>query len=83
MKIFLQLFDVELTDSMWNEIVTVSAMDGDVNSLGTDYWGYGDEQKGIQLIYADLGETVQIDIHPYDDYKGEKPYGIENKTGKE
>lgn len=78
LKTFLQLFDSELTDNMWNNIATVSAMKGDAAGMGTDYWGYGDEQKGIQLIYTNLNENVQIDIHPYSEYMGKQPSGIKS-----
>ncbi len=78
LKTFLQLFHIELTDDMWNGIAAVSNMPGDTTGARTDYWGYGDERKGIQLIYANLGDAVQIDIHPYDNYMGKKPGSIEN-----
>lgn len=76
LKTFLQLFNVELTDDMWNDIVVVSNMAGDTAGMGTDYWGYGDEGKGIQLIYANLADTVQIDINPYSKYMGKMDSNI-------
>ena len=78
LKTFLQLFDVELADDIWSDIQAVSAMGEDTTGMGTDYWGYGNEQKGIQLIYVNLSENVQVDIHPYGEYMGERPDTIDS-----
>jgi len=62
----LSAFEVELTDDIWNAVLEVAQKAGSAGALGTDYDGYADEQAGIRLIYADLGESVQIEIRPYE-----------------
>lgn len=65
LSLLLQAFEVDLTDDMWKEIMAIAQKPGSSGILGTDYDGYSNEQAGIRLIYADLGESVQIDIRAY------------------
>lgn len=65
LSLLLQTFEVDLTDDMWNEIVSIAQNDRPAEALGTDYNGYSSELAGIRLIYADLNESVQIDIRTY------------------
>ena len=60
-----QIFSIELTDDIWSEIMDVASDDKEVGAMGTDYEGYSNEDSGVRFIYADLGENIQIDIHPY------------------
>lgn len=65
LSILLHAFGVDLTDDMWEEIMIIARNDSPSEALGTDYDGYSDELAGIRLIYADLSESVQIDIRTY------------------
>lgn len=65
-SVLLQAFEVDLTDDMWNEIRTIAQNGRPAEALGTDYEGYSDELAGIRLVYADLSESVQIDIRAYE-----------------
>lgn len=55
----------ELTDEIWQDIMEIAAKNGQVNPLGNDYDGISDDKKAFFMIYADLGDTVQIDIRPF------------------
>ncbi len=66
LSVLLSAFEVELTDDIWSAVMEVAQKTGSAGALGTDYDGYADEQAGIRLIYADLGECVQIDIRAYE-----------------
>jgi hypothetical protein len=61
----LHIFGTELTDETWADITEIASKLDDIGAMGADYEGYADEEAGIRLIYADLGENVQIDIRPY------------------
>ncbi len=65
LNLILQIFDTGLTDEIWADIMEIASKSEDAGAMGTDYEGYSDEEAGIGLTYADLGETVQIDIRPY------------------
>lgn len=53
----------ELTDEIWQDIMEIATKNEQVNPLGNDYDGFSDDKKAFFMIYADLGDTVQIDIH--------------------
>lgn len=63
--VLLHAFGIDLTNDMWEEIMIIVRNDGSSAALGTDYDGYSDEMASISLIYADLSESVQIDIRTY------------------
>lgn len=65
LNVLLNIFGDSLIDDAWNDILAISAMNNEVGALGTDYDGYSNEDSGIKLIYADLGDYIQIDIKPY------------------
>lgn len=65
LNILLNIFDDSLTDDVWNDILAIAASNNEADGLGTDYDGYSNKDTGIKLIYADLGDNVQIDIKPY------------------
>ena len=61
----LRIFETELTDETWEDILEVAESSEKVGALGVDHKGYENEHAGIRLIYADLGDNMQIDIRPY------------------
>jgi len=63
--VLLRIFGAELTDNAWSDIMEVAAKSETEDAWGTDYEGYADEENGIRLIYANLGNNVQIDIRPF------------------
>lgn len=65
LDVLLHLFGTELTDKIWDDILDIASMSGTIGAMGKDYEGYKNETCGIRLVYADLGENVQIDIWPY------------------
>lgn len=65
LNVLLHIFDDSLTDDAWNDILAIAAKNDSVGGLGKDYDGYSNADTGIKLIYADLGNSVQIDIEPY------------------
>lgn len=65
LNVLLHIFNDSLTDDAWNDILAIAAKNDSVGALGKDYDGYSNADTGIKLIYADLGNNVQIDIKPY------------------
>ncbi len=54
-----------LNDDIWDDLLTIAAKSEDVGAFGTDFEGYSNQDTGLKLIYADLGNNVQVDIRPY------------------
>ena len=62
LDLLLHILGTELTDGTWGDILDIVSKSGTVGALGKDYEGYKNEACSIRLVYADLGENVQIDI---------------------
>jgi len=65
LNLILHIFGTELTDETWSDILDIASKSETVGAMGQDYEGYKNEACGIRLVYADLGENVQIDIRVY------------------
>lgn len=62
LEVLMKILGDELTDDIWNDILSIAEKNESVGAFGTDYEGYSNSDTGIKLIYADLGGNVQIDI---------------------
>jgi len=62
LEVLMKILGDELTDDIWNDILSIAEKNESVGAFGTDYEGYSNPDTGIKLIYADLGGNVQIDI---------------------
>ena len=62
LDVLMQILGDELTDDTWSDILAIAEKNESVGAFGTDYEGYANADTGIKLIYADLGNNVQIDI---------------------
>ena len=66
LDILLRILGDSLSDDTWDDILAIAEKSESVGGFGTDHEGYSNPDAGIiELIYADLGNNVQIDIRPY------------------
>ena len=65
LDLLMHIFETELTEKTWEDILEVAAKSETEDDWGTDYEGYSDEINGIRLVYVNLGSNVQIEIRPY------------------